>query len=290
MEKSICYYHADMDGICSAGIIKKIFPDVTLRAVQYGDDYEQIISETLGFNGCFIVDFSFPEDIMHKLHSMYGRNFCWIDHHKSAMEKLQDLWNDGSIDGLRKMDKSGCELTWHWFFPHEEAPMIIQYVGDYDTWTFRLNDTKAVGEYLPIIVQKPEDIIEYFDNKRVNWQFISAGELLIKAKERRIAQSFAEGEECDMWVNPASTGYQKNCFVCNSNVDISNLGNYIANEGYDIGIVWSIRKGKLIVNLRSIGDIDVSAIAKNWGGGGHKNASGFNLPSVYDLKKVLKVR
>jgi nanoRNase/pAp phosphatase (c-di-AMP/oligoRNAs hydrolase) len=28
-------------------------------------------------------------------------------------------------------------------------------------------------------------------------------------------------------------------------------------------------------SLRSVGDFDVAALAKRWGGGGHKNASGF---------------
>ena len=82
----------------------------------------------------------------------------------------------------------------------------------------------------------------------------------------------------------------ENCFVCNSNVDISDLGNYIAKQGYQIGIIWGRRKGQLIVSLRSIGDMDVSIIAKDFGGGGHKNASGFTLNTFMDLKKFLKVK
>ena len=31
------------------------------------------------------------------------------------------------------------------------------------------------------------------------------------------------------------------------------------------------------VSLRSVGDTDVSVVAKNFGGGGHKNAAGFTF-------------
>src|SRR5690606_38974757 len=39
------------------------------------------------------------------------------------------------------------------------------------------------------------------------------------------------------------------------------------------------RKGIRVYNLRSVGDTDVSAVAKLFGGGGHKNAAGFTVHS-----------
>jgi nanoRNase/pAp phosphatase (c-di-AMP/oligoRNAs hydrolase) len=43
-----------------------------------------------------------------------------------------------------------------------------------------------------------------------------------------------------------------------------------------------------MVSLRSKGDFDVSAIAKRFGGGGHKNAAGFNIPKDQDLEEILE--
>ena len=84
--------------------------------------------------------------------------FCWVDHHKSAMEKNPELWNSDEIDGLRSLEKSGCELTWEWFSPHEPAPEVVQLVGDYDTWTFKYGDrTKAFGEGIHLEVEDPEN-------------------------------------------------------------------------------------------------------------------------------------
>lgn len=42
---------------------------------------------------------------------------------------------------------------------------------------------------------------------------------------------------------------------------------------------YSTKDGSLKWSLRSTGNYDVSAIAKDFGGGGHKNAAGFTLVS-----------
>lgn len=46
------------------------------------------------------------------------------------------------------------------------------------------------------------------------------------------------------------------------------------------GLCWTLNQTKPVANcsLRSNGDYDVSAIAKAFGGGGHKNAAGFEVP------------
>lgn len=54
------------------------------------------------------------------------------------------------------------------------------------------------------------------------------------------------------------------------------------------GLLWYINKeGKCLCSLRSNGDYDVSAIAKSFGGGGHKNASGFET-DIHTLLEWIK--
>lgn len=57
----------------------------------------------------------------------------------------------------------------------------------------------------------------------------------------------------------------------------SDLGHELANKSGTFGLVWSMaRDGQVHCSLRSNGDYDVSAIAKAFGGGGHRNAAGFS--------------
>lgn len=60
----------------------------------------------------------------------------------------------------------------------------------------------------------------------------------------------------------------------------SEAGNALAQAAADrgelpVGIVWFRDRDMFQVSLRSVGDFDVSTIAKQYGGGGHKNAAGF---------------
>ena len=51
-----------------------------------------------------------------------------------------------------------------------------------------------------------------------------------------------------------------------------------AAYGHPIGLVYRIQGRQVDASIYSIGDVDVSAIARALGGGGHKNASGFSVP------------
>jgi nanoRNase/pAp phosphatase (c-di-AMP/oligoRNAs hydrolase) len=55
----------------------------------------------------------------------------------------------------------------------------------------------------------------------------------------------------------------------------SELGHYLAEKSKTFGAVYQVEGTKIKFSLRSCGDYDVSALAKIFGGGGHKNAAGF---------------
>ncbi|MCX5781670.1 MAG: bifunctional oligoribonuclease/PAP phosphatase NrnA [Elusimicrobia bacterium] len=62
--------------------------------------------------------------------------------------------------------------------------------------------------------------------------------------------------------------------------ETENIINYpMAVEGVIVGVLFreTEERDNIKVSLRSRGNIDVSAIAKHFGGGGHKNAAGLNL-------------
>ena len=58
----------------------------------------------------------------------------------------------------------------------------------------------------------------------------------------------------------------------------SQVGNELVKKLPPIGIIWSRRDNKIIVSLRSDRSVDVGKLAKRFGGGGHRGASGFSLP------------
>ena len=258
-KKVICYYHNDMDGIASASIVKKVYPDAEFYKVDYGDDWDidKVINTMV-----IVVDFSFDNmDLLKKSCKL----LCWIDHHKTAMEKNFELWNSEDIDGFRQLDKSGCELTWEWFFPHEPTPRAIELIGDRDMWKFKYGeDTRAYHEQASMIYKSP--CTSLLVSGSIN-QFLLKGGVLLMKKKEQVRKAFEQG------ITVEFEGHKTR--LMNTNVNTSETGEYCyKDKNFPIALIWSVREGNVICSLRS-NTIDVSEIAKKYGGGGHKYAAGF---------------
>jgi len=94
---------------------------------------------------------------------------------------------------------------------------------------------------------------------------------------------------------PTSITKSFTVYMMNSVLWQSELGNVLAKkEEADFGLVWfyNADKKEYVVSLRSLDEkADVSQIAKVFGGGGHRNASGFiwdgeSIESIFDYEKT----
>jgi nanoRNase/pAp phosphatase (c-di-AMP/oligoRNAs hydrolase) len=97
-------------------------------------------------------------------------------------------------------------------------------------------------------------------------------------------------------IKEAQTGYlsiNEKCYriaLVNASWNHSEIGNALAKNA-DIGMVWCEHMhGTMRFSLRSLGEIDVSEIAKIFGGGGHKNASGFTIPMEFGRFIIDQIR
>jgi nanoRNase/pAp phosphatase (c-di-AMP/oligoRNAs hydrolase) len=98
------------------------------------------------------------------------------------------------------------------------------------------------------------------------------GSIINKKKMNRI-------KKLSMYISDKTYNF-RNYKVCLFNCDhelASDLGNYmVVNYDYDFTVCWRYdhNKEEYHFSLRSKGDMDVSTICKEFGGGGHKNAAG----------------
>jgi uncharacterized protein len=185
-----------------------------------------------------------------------------LDHHKTAMNDLSGL-----TYALFDMSKSGAVLAWEHFFPGEEVPELFRYLQDRDLWKKELPLTEEVfcG-------------IQSFEKDLLIWK-----ELL----EKPIAELAAIGtpileerrtkvcEMADRFVWVVVGGYRvPAAFADWAYSDVANL----LCQRYPqapFAACWRFVNGKRKWDLRSIGDFDVSVVAKGMGGGGHRSAAGF---------------
>ena len=254
----------------------------------------------------YILDFSFKKPIMDFIFS-HAKHVVWIDHHKTAFEMsgsagLQRVtgtgWPLGEIGShftLLDNNKSGAMLAWEYFHPNTEVPMLIQHIDDYDRWQFKIEGTKAFNKalwsYAPWTFEQWNANAYWM--KEVSDKLIIEGAAILRAHDQNV-QSVVKGgaRECSICL-PTSADYVTARFYASHAPErfnglsancpphlTSDVGHELATQSGTFGLCWCLSREGMIANcsLRSNGDYDVSAIAKAFGGGGHRNAAGFEVP------------
>jgi len=284
-----CYFHRnDLDGICSGAIVKYKYPECEMIGVDYGDDLvvnsNKLIETLISKETIFIVDFSFDRDMMD-----YLDGFCdliWIDHHKTAIEKCEGL----EIEGLREVGVAGCELTWSYFYPVEEIPIAIRLLGRYDVWDNNNPHYDWNNEIMPFqygmrlknLDTNPWNTWDLLFNSAHPVGFISDiidhGQICLRYQKQQNEKVLRSNYfEIDFEGHKAlclnSTGFNSQVFEA-----------IWDEEKYDIMLCFAFLGTKWKVSLYSTKDsVDVSEIAKEHGGGGHKGAAGFVIDSIEEI-------
>lgn len=271
----IIYHRSDLDGKCSAAIVNYFLHEKTelsFIGAEYGDSAPKEIFKSNKL--IYILDYSYDRETMEKLKD----RVIWIDHHKTAIEKL------GDIDFFNKgVDQSvaACELTWKGFALGKKIPEAVRLISKYDIHEVT-NDWDKVCKFqygLKTCNTDPtnNDLWkELFENDQSTEHLISKGET--------VASYISKLEE-HLSLNVYYITFHEFKTVVYNGPMGNNIIKKFMSKDCPIGIFYKIvNPNKAIVSLRSIGDIDVSEISKLYGGGGHKNAAGFTCDPELILK------
>lgn len=272
-----CYYHKiDLDGKCSAAIVKRKYPDCELIGVDYPDspDFESIRKK----ERIFVVDFSFAPFEMDKIYSTAF--LTWIDHHKSALNAAC-LGKYKDCAGKREIGKAGCELTWEYLFPDEPTPEGVRLLGRYDVWDHEDEDVLPFQYAMRVINVDPArgDWDKFFDADTRFDDMIAVGAHILQYEFKRnvaYAQQMAFKVEFE--------GHK--AWAINKALSNSKIFETFESQERPLWILFSYKAGVWKYSLRTNDPVlDVSLIAKKYGGGGHAGAAGF-VNDKYLLKEV----
>lgn len=268
----LCLHHNDADGLCAGAIVRRRFGDtVELIETNYGRPvpWEKVdAAQTV-----IVTDFSLPKADMLKIYRAKGKNFIWIDHHISAIKEMSD---HAGIAGLRNVDEAACVLTWQYFFPDEDVPPAVRYIGDRDIWRFAYPQTKAFSEGLFYADTRTDNDALWqllFNNDEAMIQsLMQRGRILLEARLAGITRR-VHGHGFETTFN----GFRTLAVNLPSSGDV---GHHICSLGYDVAYVYSESQqdGVVYTHVTLYSETtDVSALAKKYGGGGHKGAAGFRF-------------
>jgi len=277
--KHLIIYHAHCnDGFGAAWAAWKALKAtglVELHAASYGKEppYELI---NAGIN-VHILDFSYPPHQFLNICSM-AKTVTMLDHHKTAIESyadheaLVDTPNNAKI--IFDTNYSGAMLAWNYYHPLKQPPRIIEHIQDRDLWLFKLAGTKEVHLNLNTLAKELlvwDKLIDDTNQSGFAFKELVAGGAAIKRYYDNMIQNILAVCKRPIAINGIE-GLSCNC----PGALASDLGHELANESGNYGMTWELLKdGNVKCSLRSNGDFDVSGIAKQFGGGGHKNAAGF---------------
>ena len=302
--KPLVIYHANCtDGFSAAfAAWLKLGDEAEYLPMEHGKvktpaDFDIKVSLAAKGNDVYILDFSFPREVMDALFKC-AKRVIWLDHHKTAFE----MWCGKYEPGMEVYDvvgsehyiglddkRSGAMLAWHNFHPGTEVPMLIQHIDDRDRWQFKLDGSKelhaALASYQPWTFEQWDHILaetSYRANDGTGIDsFYNEGKAILRAHNQHVQAALKQARECFVRhdLDPVFGGTTLwGGLAANAPAFLaSDLGHELANKSGTFGLVWSMAgDGQIHCSLRSNGDYDVSAIAKAFGGGGHRNAAGFS--------------
>jgi hypothetical protein len=310
--KPLVIYHANCaDGFGAAfAAWLKLGDDAEYVPMQYGHPIGTMPTSMFIGREIYILDFSLPRGDMLWLFEHASR-VVWLDHHKTAFEMTD---SDGptfyieqpSVTAILNNNKSGAYLAWEFFHPGTEVPMFIRHIDDGDRWVFALDGTKAFNKALwSYAPWSFEQWVEWFYDceqgfNHTYWaDFYTEGEAILRAHDQNV-QGAVKGaaRECVIAAlrNPTTLGAPGHPWKQRPGVAhvaeaaglaancpphlTSDVGHELATQSGTFGLCWTLAKEGMTAkcSMRSNGDYDVSAIAKAFGGGGHRNAAGFEVP------------
>jgi len=272
------YHNADLDGIASGAILKKAYPKIQLIGYDYGDDFD---FEALRDKIVFMADVSFPMDKMLEI-SKLAKEFTWIDHHKSAIEEYEKIKDTAEFTVYLNTAYSACAGVWYMLHPDWELPEAIRMLSEYDIWN---NKHKDSWEKIVLPFQFGLRVrctsVDTFPYELIGTDYVVRGIGLIEeiiAEGKVILKYQAQVNErlCKAAAHELNfQGYEAICL--NGGGFNSQVFDSVYDPcRHDIMLMYQYTKDRLKVSLYTTKDeIDCSEIAKRFGGGGHKKASGF---------------
>ena len=269
-----CFYHAGCpDGFGAVWSVWRAWGDSGVYIARTHD--EPLPMDRLEGALVVFVDISVDNRQLSELCDVAGQ-ILLLDHHITAQNRYQSntaLVNrieDAGHEVHFDLAHSGAVLAWNYFHPDEPVPDLLAYVEDQDLWNWKLEGSEAVNA----------TIASYPRTFEV-WNALSDGghERLIEEGEPIVRANRIEVERN---LNHASTICIGNDRIeaVNASVNRSATGHELAKRaiyGPSWGCVYRLKGKQVHATLYSIGDLDISKVATDLGGGGHRNAAGFTV-------------
>lgn len=299
----VVYHKNCVDGFCGLLILtltNKIDSNATIYADVPSTD---TAPPDIDGKNVIIIDVAYNKKIMNDFIKK-SRKVTLIDHHISVRDDMISLKFRKHDEVVYDVDKCGSSLTWIYFFRDKKMPQFIKYIEDNDTGKWILKDTTYFMGGLNVnypLIYNSENIARWkrlFNDNEVG-SLIKKGKIYSEYQNYLLKQNVGRHHVTNF---PSKTVYNsyKNFFNKIGQYKVVIFGghgcpssNLISNRIFeqiecDFIIFWIYNFSKKIYLLQFRShSVDVSKIAKLFGGGGHTLAAACSIDrdryDIYDL-------
>lgn len=290
--------HNDLDGYAAGYIVSNYFGDKeqVLTNLDYNTDYD--LSLIHDGDTVIITDYSLPNEQLSYIIDKIGINgeLIWCDHHISAIERFK---NSGLIvNGIRSTRFCGAALTWLFFYSNitddtldtyneddivEMLPKWVRLVDAWDSWKTESKyreDAESLNTYIGSQLSI-SNIAELAESNGILQYYIDCGKMYMDYRNhwsKLFRDKYAFEGNID-GIPFGNSNYLK-CAVLNIGCANSTYFGELIDE-CDVCITQCFNGTCWTISIYSNKDyVDCSKAAKEFGGGGHKGASGCTFKQI----------
>lgn len=282
---AIIYHRSDWDGFNCGAIALMVYPNADLIGWTYGDPLPNVD----GYDRVILLDLTLTINGDNSWMVKNGNKLTWIDHHAFVISDptLQH------IEGVRKDGIGACALAWEYFFGERDMPLHIRlcatqdvfrkdgaYAEWNDAWAYNLALSENFLSYKANPVEGIQVATKYINEPQVETEKRVEFGYTLEEERARYEEEFFKGAEfverdgvriCKIYTD----GTKSPAHLIRTNLDNHTADLFILFHISPKVIGSNLHKVELRVPERS--NIDCSAIARQYGGGGHVKASGCSM-------------
>lgn len=266
MSPLLCIYHANcVDGFTAAWAVWRANKGAEFVAASYGDEPPDCTGRDV-----VIVDFSYKRDALLAM-AKTARSILILDHHKSAEAELVDL--PPNVHAEFDMNRSGAKMAWQWYHEPRQSSLLVDLVEDRDLWRFKMAHTNELNSYLfsmPFDFESWDLIHNACENESADFDRLVSIGVALERKHDKDVQTLINIGAIEKAFGPYTVPY------LNAPPMFASKAGHILCKGKPFAVIYHDSKTHRVFSLRSdVNGLDVSLIAQQCGGGGHKHAAGF---------------
>ncbi len=260
---SMCIYHGNCaDGFGAAWVVRKALGEIEFHPGNYQEPPPDVTGKDV-----VMVDFTYKRPVLLEM-AEKANSILILDHHKTAAEDLIDL--PANVTAKFDMNRSGAMLAWDHFFVGEIPPPLLLHIEDRDLWRFALQNTRQIQAN---VFSFPYDFQVWDTLMATAPAALAAEGEAIERKHFKDIRELLGVTTREMVIGGHRVPAANLPYTMSSDA-----GHELAKGHPFAACYWDTPTGRVFSLRSNAYGVDVSEVAKQYGGGGHRNAAGFSVP------------